>query len=185
MQANAGLPIRTSRLLLDRLRADDAPALFAYRGSAEIARYQGWRPADVAEAAAFIAQQSTVGFQQANSWCQLAVRDAADGRLLGDIGIHFPASANDAIEFGMSLQTSAQGRGFAREALTAVIELAFGKWGYRRAIGSVDPRNAASVSMLRALGFRQEAHHIESYWFRGEWVDDMVFALLAREWPRI
>jgi RimJ/RimL family protein N-acetyltransferase len=29
---------------------------------------------------------------------------------------------------------------------------------------------------------RQEAHFRESLLFRGEWVDDVVFALLAREW---
>jgi len=34
------------------------------------------------------------------------------------------------------------------------------------------------------LGMRQEAHHVESYLFRGEWVDDVVFALLAREWRK-
>jgi RimJ/RimL family protein N-acetyltransferase len=29
---------------------------------------------------------------------------------------------------------------------------------------------------------RQEAHHIESYLFRGEWADQLVFAILAHEW---
>jgi len=49
-------------------------------------------------------------------------------------------------------------------------------------IGSVDPRNTASMALCRSLGLRQEAHHVESYRFRGEWVDDVIFALLAREW---
>lgn len=30
---------------------------------------------------------------------------------------------------------------------------------------------------------RQEAHLRESLWLHGEWVDDAVFAILAREWP--
>jgi RimJ/RimL family protein N-acetyltransferase len=66
-----------------------------------------------------------------------------------------------------------------------VLDLAFGEWAYRRAVGSVDPRNVPSMALLRSLGFRQEAHHVESYFFRGEWVDDVIFAMLAREWsPR-
>jgi RimJ/RimL family protein N-acetyltransferase len=66
--------------------------------------------------------------------------------------------------------------------LGGLLDLAFGEWGYRRAVGSVDPRNVASMALLRSLGFRQEAHHVESCLIRGEWVDDVVFAMLAREW---
>jgi RimJ/RimL family protein N-acetyltransferase len=36
--------------------------------------------------------------------------------------------------------------------------------------------------MLRGLGMRQEAHHRESLWLQGEWVDDVIFAVLAQEW---
>lgn len=32
---------------------------------------------------------------------------------------------------------------------------------------------------------RQEAHHRESLWFRGEWVDDVIFALLDHEWQAL
>ena len=29
---------------------------------------------------------------------------------------------------------------------------------------------------------REEAHFVESLWFKGEWVDDVIFAILASEW---
>jgi hypothetical protein len=29
---------------------------------------------------------------------------------------------------------------------------------------------------------RQEAHFRQSLWLRGEWVDDLVFAILESEW---
>ena len=35
---------------------------------------------------------------------------------------------------------------------------------------------------MRSLCLRQEAHFHESLRFRGEWVDDVIFAMLAREW---
>jgi len=184
MDGTQDVAIATARLRLDRLTATDAPALFAYRGDDAVARYQGWRPADLAAAQTFIAEQSSLAFGTADSWCQLAIRDKVTGELLGDFGVHFPASTNDPIEFGLSLRPERQGRGFASEAMAAVLDLAFGEWAYRRAVGSVDPRNIASIALLRSLGFRQEAHHVESYFFRGEWVDDVIFALLAREWLR-
>jgi hypothetical protein len=30
---------------------------------------------------------------------------------------------------------------------------------------------------------RREAHMVESTWSKGEWTDDMQFAILRREWP--
>jgi len=184
MQATRDKAIDTARLRLDRMEPGDAPVLFAYRGDDAVARYQGWKPASLAEAEAFIAGQADLAFPTKDAWCQLAIRDRATGELVGDLGVHFPASTSDAIEFGVSLRPDRQGRGYAREAMAAMLEMAFGEWGYRRSVGSVDPRNVASIALLRSLGFRQEAHHVESYFFRGEWVDDVIYAMLAREWRR-
>ena len=183
MKQESNATIETDRLVLDALHPDDAASLFEYRGDAEVARYQGWMPASVDEAAAFIAGQTQREFGAADGWCQLAIRSRQTGKLVGDFGVHFPATRDDPIEFGLSLKPAHQGQGYAREVMTAAIDLAFGTWGYRRLVGSVDPRNTASVALCRSLGFRLEAHHVESYRFRGEWVDDMIFALLAREWP--
>ena len=174
--------IATSRLRLDRLEPADASSLYAYRGDDAVARFQGWKPGELAEAEAFIARQDMQVFAEPDSWFQLAIREQGSGELVGDLGIHFPASHIDAIEFGVTLKPERQGRGYAREALGALLDLAFLSWGYRRAVGSVDPRNVASMALLRSLGFRQEAHHAESCLVRGEWTDDVVFALLAREW---
>lgn len=175
--------VQSPRLILDALRAEDAPALFACRGDPEVARYQGWQPASFDEAADFIARHAAVAFGQADAWCQLAIRRRDTAALIGDFGIHFPASKDEAVELGISLLPAQQGNGYAREAMRAVIDYLFGSLGYRRVIGSVDPRNVASAALLRALGLRQEAHHRQSLYWRGEWVDDMIFAVLASEWP--
>jgi RimJ/RimL family protein N-acetyltransferase len=175
--------IETPRLRLDPLHAADAAALFGIRGDPAVSRYQGWQPAGETEVATFIDAQARRPFGTPDGWNQLAIRLREDGVLIGDVGIHFPPTREEPLEFGISLAPAQQGRGHAREAIRAVIDRAFGGWGYRRVVASVDPRNAASMALCRALGMRQEAHHVESYRFRGTWVDDAVFALLAREWP--
>ena len=44
-------------------------------------------------------------------------------------------------------------------------------------------RDAFEVrALLERLGMRREAHHVRSYWFRGAWVDDVVYAMLRTEW---
>jgi aminoglycoside 6'-N-acetyltransferase len=37
--------------------------------------------------------------------------------------------------------------------------------------------------MLEAVGMRQEGHLVDSTWSKGEWTDDLLFAILRREWP--
>jgi RimJ/RimL family protein N-acetyltransferase len=171
----------TARLRIDALRPDDAAALFAVRGDPAVARYQGWRPADLAAAQAFIGRQSPAATPA--GWFQRAIRLREDGRLIGDLGVNLPGDATEPVEFGISLAPEGQGRGYAREAVRALFGHVFGPLGRHRVRASVDPRNLACLALLRSLGMRQEAHHRESLWLHGEWVDDMVFAMLDREWP--
>ena len=171
----------TTRLRIDALRPDDAAALFAVRSDPAVARYQGWRPADLADAHAFINRQSPAATP--SGWFQRAIRLRDDGRLIGDLGVNLPEDAMDSVEFGISLAPVGQGRGYADEAARALFDHVFGRLGRHRVHASVDPRNLACLALLRSLGMRQEAHHRESLWLHGEWVDDVVFAMLAREWP--
>lgn len=182
MQSAHSVIIETDRLRLDALRAADAAALFACRGDPEVARYQGWQPRSEAEAAAFIAKQAGRAFGAAGGWSQCAIRLRESGELIGDLGVQVPADRDAAIAFGVSLQPARQRRGYAREAVAALFDHAFGIWGRRRVVASVDPRNTASRALCRALGMRLEAHHVESLCADGVWVDDLIFALLAREW---
>jgi len=176
------MQIDTARLRLDGLRPQDAEALFDYRANPNVARYQSWRPASVVEAADFIARQAGVSLDQSGSWFQRAIRLREGGGLIGDLGIHMPGDAKGSIEVGISIAPAFQAQGYASEALRAVFELVFVGLGRHRIHASVDPRNVASMALLRSLGMRQEAHFRESLWLQGEWVDDVVFAMLAREW---
>lgn len=169
----------TARLRLDALRQGDAEALFRYRADPEVCRYQGWRPAALAEAERFIEDQSALAEPLQGQWFQRAIRDRGDGVLIGDVGF---CMADGQAEFGITLAPAVQGKGFAREALHALFGWLFGGQGIHRVHASVDPRNAPSMAMLQAMGMRKEAHFRESLLFRGEWVDDVVFGLLAREW---
>ncbi|OOG47100.1 GNAT family protein [Rhodanobacter sp. C01] len=176
------MELSTLRLRLDALRPADATALFDYRADPDVSRFQGWRPVSVTEAADFIERQADASLDTPDSWFQYAIRLRDGGELIGDLGMHMPPDAEGPVEFGISIAPAHQGNGYACEAVRAAFELVFGQLGRRRIHASVDPRNLASMAMLRALGMRQEAHYRESLWLHGEWVDDVVFALLASEW---
>ncbi len=53
----------------------------------------------------------------------------------------------------------------------------------RRLAAECDARNVASAALLRRLGFTLEGRRRAHTWIKGEWTDDLVFGLLADEWP--
>lgn len=177
------LEILTARLKLDRLEPRDAAMLYAYRTHPAVSRYQGWAPASLDEAARFIRDQRSIAFDTPGTWFQFAIRLRESGLLAGDLGVRFPEDARQ-VEIGFTLAPEHQHRGYAREAVAAVLDHLFEVFGKHRVFASVDPRNEASLALLRRLGFRQEAHFRESIWFKGEWADDLVFGLLKSEWRK-
>ena len=86
------------------------------------------------------------------------------------------------MELGITLDPARQGRGYAAEAMRALLGFAFERLRAHRVRCSTDPRNRACVRLLEGLGMRREAHFRESLWFKGEWADDLIYAMLEREW---
>ena len=53
-------------------------------------------------------------------------------------------------------------------------------------IGSAQPAttaNTRSAALLERVGIRREGHLLESTWSKGEWTNDLLYAVLRREWP--
>ncbi|MFW6276289.1 MAG: GNAT family N-acetyltransferase [Bacteroidota bacterium] len=172
--------IKTERMILRPVEPGDAAQLFACRSDREANKYQGWIPDLVAEVEEFIAR-NPAEFDVPGTWFQLALTAKDSGDLIGDAGIHFIDARQ--CEIGITLDAGHQGKGFALEAAHAIIGFLFADLGKHRIIASLDPRNTASLKLVERLGFRQEAHFRESLFFKGEWVDDAVYAILKREWP--
>jgi len=172
--------IHTERLLIRKMEITDKEDLFLYRSLPEVYLYQSWRPSHVDEAIAFITRNAGVALQTPGSWMQFAIC-LHDGKLIGDIGIRFledPAQ----VEVGYTLSPDYQGKGYAFEALKAMIDYIFQSLNMHRITASVDPDNKRSIRLLDKIGFRKEAHFVKSYWNDGKWSDDCIFAVLREEW---
>jgi RimJ/RimL family protein N-acetyltransferase len=173
--------IVTDRLVLTPLSAADSDALFAYRSLPEVCRYQTWEPSRPQDAVVFIESLQSTEFDSPGTWFQLGVRFRESEQLIGDLGVHF-LEGGEQVEIGFTLAPAAQGRGLGSEAVVGLLDHLFGHLRKHRVFASVDPRNEPSLRLLRRVGMRQEAHLRQSMRFKGEWVDDVVFAVLASEW---
>jgi len=63
-----------------------------------------------------------------------------------------------------------------------VLGLGFGSLGWHRIIGCCDARNEASARLMERIGMRREAHFVHGEIVKGEWADELVFAILDHEW---
>lgn len=173
--------LRTARLVLRRFRPDDAAAFAAYRSDPEVARYQGWdAPVPIEEAERFVTAMAAAHPDTPGEWFQIAVE--AEGRLVGDVAIHVDGDDPRLARLGFTLAPAEQGKGYATEAVRAALDYLFGR-GKHRVCADCDARNTRSAALLERVGMRREAHHVASAWWKGEWTDEYVYAVLASEWP--
>lgn len=174
------LPLRTDRLLIRMMTTADAPRFAAYRNDPEVARYQLWNlPFTVEDAIKVLADQDDNDQLVIGSWNQLAVE--ADGVVVGDVCTHIDETANVA-EIGYTLAREHQGHGYAREAARALVDELFDEVGVGRVFGELDPENVASQRVLESLGLTFEAVTKRSFLWRGEWVDNMSYAVTRDEY---
>jgi len=175
------LELNTKRLTLRPLTILDAEALYKYRSDSETNQYQGWIPKSIDDAKSFISKIAK-NIDEYDTWFQMAIIFKENGELIGDVGIHFFDVDKYQVEIGCTLSKKNHGKGYASEALKAIIEYLFFNLYKQRITCSIDPKNQASVKMVERLGFRKEAHFKQSIYMDGEWYDDLVYAILKDEW---
>jgi aminoglycoside 6'-N-acetyltransferase len=174
---------RTDRLVIRRFLAEDASTLAAYRSDPTVARYQSWDiPFTLAHAQSFIDSFRDTNPDTPGDWYQFAVVEAATGTHVGDVAAGVDAHDLRLATIGVTLATSAQGNGYASEAVTWLLDYLFLERKKHRVTADCDVRNDSVVALLERLQMRREAHHLQSAWWKDEWVDEYVYALLSHEW---
>ena len=173
------LPLRSPRTQLRMLAARDLDRFVAYRNDPDIVRYQDWTlPYTLDAAAALLAGQDGLdGPVPDGDMVQLAID--VDGEIVGDVAIELRHGGETA-GLGYTLAPEAQCHGYAMEVVGAVVDTLFAN-GVRRIVASTDPENLASIRVLDLTGFRCEGLARAAELVRGEWVDDLRFAILPSD----
>jgi RimJ/RimL family protein N-acetyltransferase len=176
-------PIATERLLLRPFEPGDLDALAAIHGDPDVVRYLLFGVRDRDELPGVLEEKAkrTV-LAEAGDALNLAAVHAETGELVGDVTLFWHSAEHRAGEVGYILHPVHNGCGYATEAARALLRLGFEELGLHRITGRLDGRNAASARVLERLGMRREAHLVENELVKGEWADEVVYAMLDREW---
>lgn len=166
--------LETPRLILRPRRVADAEALFPSFADPELMTYWSGPPhADIDETRAAFERH-------ASDWRAWAVTLREDDSVIGMVAAGEKRQGN-VTELGYLFARPHWGAGFAREAVSAVIDRIFAE-GQRKVFADTDPDNTASRGLLERLGFKLEGY------LRGEWEthlgvrDTTIYGLLRDEW---
>ena len=169
--------LRTERLILRPFRETDYDDLFEFLSQLAEDEFEGYPGITYDNGREQLAAR--VGSEEYH-----AVVLASSGKIIGNIYCGF--RDHSAREAGYIINERFRRKGYAAEALSAVLENAF-REGAHRVYGECDPRNVPSWKLLEKVGIRREAHFRQNTWFRRDdkgapvWKDTYVYALLETE----
>ncbi|MBI5028385.1 MAG: GNAT family N-acetyltransferase [Actinobacteria bacterium] len=173
-------PLRTEHLILRPLREQDIDVILAYRNDPEVAALQDWDlPVSRERVERHVAAQT--GWVDVLPGEPRQIGIERDGELIGDLYVRLDEHGGVA-EIGFTLRTEFQGRGFAYEAASAVVADLIERLGCHRIFGQLSPENVRSAKLLERLGMHVESLAPKSYWCRGAWDDNLVYAMSDAEW---
>jgi RimJ/RimL family protein N-acetyltransferase len=176
-------PVATERLDLRPHRMADLDDLQRYHSDPDVVRYIPWPVRTLDETRAALESRTHQGVVfESGQWLVLAMQVRDTGRVIGEVLLKYDSETDARGELGYAMAADVAGRGYATEAARAMLALAFDDFGLHRVIARLDARNEASARLLRRLGMRQEALFVQDEWFKEEWTDTLVFAMLADEW---
>lgn len=176
-----GLPIlRGPQAELRELRPTDAPALFEAISRSDVTRFISPPPSSVA------------GFEQFLQWAQRE-RTAGTHLCFGILepGTDVPVGLFQlrgleggfrVSEWGFALAPEFWGTGLFVECAQLVLEFAFVELGVHRLEARAAVRNGRGNSALRKLGAVQEGLLRESFYRNGEYLDQVLWTILADGW---
>ena len=183
-------PVRTERLQIRPMTAPDIDAMWAWRQLPDVNRWLGLAP-DTIEA---FRERYLDPERLASMYIVELLQDTGEPPVpIGDIMIRIgdgwgQLEVADQVkrveaELGWVLDPEYTGRGYATEAIRAVIGVCFGQLGLRRVHAGCFADNEPSWRLMERLGMRREEFSRKTALHRsGEWLDGLNYGILAEEW---
>jgi ribosomal-protein-alanine N-acetyltransferase len=174
--------ITTERLVLRQIVPDDAEALYATFSDEAVMKYYGDEAHQSLDNSRHLIhlQQEWYGRRAGIRW---GITWHGEGSVIGSCGLFNFDEERRRAEVGYELRHAYWRQGIMREALTAILSLAFGPMALHRVEALTDGRNAASQGILTSLGFTHEGTLRQRFYFHGGYHDDWYFGLLSGDWP--
>lgn len=173
------LPLQGKRVHLDALNEDDLPVLRSFfRDPAALYYYV---PSPVFPRTLAQLRKNMADWHDNRQYFTFAIR--AGEQLAGLLHLDSVDYTNGNAEIGIAItNTESRGQGFASEAISLMLDYAFGELRLERITARIIDGNEPSLKLFRGLGFTHEGR-LRHFVRRGNsWHDMHVFSILSSEW---
>ena len=167
------IELRTERLLLRRHHTGDAKILHEEFGcDPKMFEYSGWNPYETAEMAENTVREFIASYDDPRFYGWAI---DLNGQLVGTIGAYDYDYEIGQIEVGMSIKRDCWGKGFAGEALTAVIHYLSEQEGIRNVTAWCASDNIGSMKVMKKAGMILTEKQTGALEISGERYDKLIF----------
>jgi [ribosomal protein S5]-alanine N-acetyltransferase len=169
--------LRTERLVLRAIEATDAEALHAMRSDPPTMEFIA-RPVSTSMERTLELMATIAKDRAENNGITWAITWKDEDKLIGTIGYYRLKKEHFRGEVGYMLSADQRGKGVMGEALEAVVQCGFDRFGFHSIEAVTDPRNTASNKLLERHGFIREGLFKENHYWNGEFQDSAVWSRL-------
>jgi [ribosomal protein S5]-alanine N-acetyltransferase len=168
--------INTPRLLLREIQLPDAEQIFAMRADGRVNQFIARNNMQNPQDAAALTTRTIEAYQQRKGigWAgQLLDSDT----IIGTCGFNSIDFDNRRAEIGGEMSAEYWKQGLALEAVLAIIRFGFDTMHLHAITARISPHNRAAIAVVEKIGFKKEAHFVDSIFFDGQFQDSTVYTL--------
>lgn len=174
------LPIFTERLILRQFTYNDIQDIIEIVSHPSVARITNIE-ANESEVKKYIDKQESYQPFEKDKYYDLAIERKKDGKVIGLLGLMCENHKQGLI--GWALGVDYRGNGYVTEGAKSLITYGFSELDLHRIYAKTSNINTASWKVMERVGMRKEARLREAEFRDGDWIDVLIYAILADEWP--
>lgn len=170
-----------SRVRLREFRETDVDDAFGLVGDNRVTSWLSFDSRSHAEAATMVRGIVDRARHDPRTEYYLAITlSTNDNDVIGFIRLAL--SGVQAGKLGYAINADHWGLGYATAATTIMLDFGFGDLELHRISAAIGPDNAASIQVVKRLGFHHEGRLRDHVHTNGQWRDSELYSILAHEW---
>ncbi|MGX9415986.1 GNAT family N-acetyltransferase [Vibrio sp. RC27] len=175
--------LETNRMILRDMKPEDESVFVEISQDPKYQRFYDERDCEPSKYRELTQLFISQAFESPRQTYQLSVESKRTGKFIGTVGLRL--EKNQQASMGCAFSREAQGSGLSLEAAKALAHYGFTELGIHRIYCETISKNLAAIKLCYSLGMRQEAYFKEHRFFKQQWWDTVVLAMLRTEWNNI
>lgn len=170
--------LKSERLTLRAVEREDLPRFVSWVNDVEVSYHlRPLLPLNLEDETAWYEHQ-----RQDESTLNFSIVISADETHIGSIGLMKIDQRNQQAELGIMLgDKSKWGQGYGPEAITLLVDYAFGQLNLHRIYLRVDASHAKAIHSYRQCGFVEEGRLRDNVFHHGQFEDQLIMSVLRSE----